>query len=176
MARFLRYAKYNIIRKGRTILLACMFLSGFAAGIFSCIYANGNSSFYLMRRWLDASVSIVVSLAFLLLPFLFSAFAVFISCPWLLVCVCFLKSFLFGYMSMVFYLLTEAGWLIRGLLIFADCISFPVLYFYWQYHFSNHSTFSPVLFCICAVLVLMFVCLEYCIVFPCAVGLIFQKG
>ena len=71
----------------------------------------------------------------------------------MLLFICFGKSFLFALMAMgVWDMFGYTGWIVYMLLFFAEFLSFPVLYFFWQRHISGESKrllltvllFSPV--------------------------------
>ncbi|MBQ8768636.1 MAG: hypothetical protein IJZ15_03160 [Oscillospiraceae bacterium] len=89
------------------------------------------SCFSLMRQAVTAPVSIVVSFASQLLPFLIAAYAVNISGLWLLYTVCSCKLFSFAYTgSLIWVAFGSAGWLVRWLFLFSDIILVPVLCWY----------------------------------------------
>lgn len=136
MARFYHRDFPQYWRKGSTVFLAFFWCFGLVCGILT--YFSADTVFSsLMRRTLTGSVSIVSLLGVPILPFLFSAFAVFISEPRLLVLVSFGKAFLFSFVSLgVIQAFGSAGWLIRWLLMFSNCMSVPVLYWFWQRHIS----------------------------------------
>ena len=118
-------------RKVRSILLAFTFLCGMILGC--VIYQSAElESVRLMRSAVHGPVSIVGLLIVVLLPFLFSAVAVYISKPCLLLGVAFCKGLFFSLVSMgVMGAYGSAGWLMRFLLMFTDIVSMPVLVFFW---------------------------------------------
>lgn len=118
-------------RKYRAAVLAFCYLSGLLSGI-SIFRCAGGYPDSLMRSALSAPVSIVGLLCVNLLPFLFSAFAVFVSRPGLLYLVSFADALVYGFIALgVMRCFGSAGWLIRWLLCFSGSASAPVLYFYW---------------------------------------------
>ncbi|MBE6976079.1 MAG: hypothetical protein E7439_02640 [Ruminococcaceae bacterium] len=91
-----------------------------------------------MRGASDCSVTIAGLLATVVLPYLFAAFAVYISKPKLLYLICFVKAFCFamcGYGICVAY--GSAGWLVRWLLQFSDICTVPVLCWFALRHLKG---------------------------------------
>ena len=172
MAQLLHRDFPNWWRKGSTVFLALSFSLGFTFGLFLFLI-SGDSLFSLMRRTLYGSVSIVSLSLALLLPFLFSAFAVFISKPGMLLLISFCKAFLFSLISLgVLASLGSSGWLIRYLLIFGDIVTLPILYLFWQRHISGERTLcSTEVFSIVS-LIFLIGSIDFCIVSPFLTGLI----
>ena len=126
----------RFFRKENTSLLAFYYLFGFALGLSFSFFSGVTSS--LMHSFSDYAVSIVWFLIHLLLPFLFSVFAVCISAPELLYCICMLKAFLLSYLSVFLMIVySNYGFLKRTLILFSDYISIPVLFFFWYRHISG---------------------------------------
>lgn len=177
MARFLHYSCGSDLRKRRSVLLAFCFVFGAGSGIYFNTFADDVFFLSLMRSMRNHSVSIVVSLAILLLPFVFSALAVYLSAPGLLFPVCFVKSFLFTYVSFGFYLaLNGSGWLLRLFFMFADVFSVPVLYYYWLRHISGIRKFSFTEWFAISLQAVLLGSFAYFYLIPHASGLILQKG
>ena len=131
MVRFFRCIFLQPQRRVTAIILAFVFSVGILAGAFIAQLTD-TSYFLMMRTASDYRVSIVALLPSAALPLLFSAFAVYISQTWLLIPIAFLKAFLFGFLS--FGLITlnpDSGWLLRFLVMFTDCLSIPVLFWFW---------------------------------------------
>lgn len=124
-------------RRGCVLLLALFWCIGLLCG---CA-ASRQAEAYLVPLMSAAAahrVSIVGLLAVLLLPLLFSAFAVFISEPRLLLAAAFLKAFTFGFTAWgITVAFGMAGWLIRSLLLFSDCCMLPFLFWFWLRHISG---------------------------------------
>lgn len=117
-------------RKLSTIILAFCWFAGLLTG---CFFANhaGDIHFSMMRRAVCCPVSIA-GLVVVLLPFLFSAFAVYLSKTWLFLPFCFLKAFQFAYLAgLVSASFGDAGWLIRLLLFFTDGCEIVLLLWVW---------------------------------------------
>lgn len=116
-----------------TMILAVSWVSGLILGVFTACHAS-ELYLLLMRRAVESPVSIVGSLACVTLPLLFTAFAVYISKPWLIYLICFAKACAFGCTAFsVFCLYGSAGWLVRFLFQFTDLCLAPVfLWFCFQ--------------------------------------------
>lgn len=118
-------------RKDSVAFLAFLWTAGLIFGTVTSFYA-GNSVFSLMCGALYSPVSIVRLLSAMLLPLLFSAFAVYFSGAWLLIPIIFLKGFSYAYLAFgILSSFGSAGWLIQLLLIFSDTLMLPVLWIYW---------------------------------------------
>lgn len=131
MARFLHHDMPRSSRKFYCPLLAFFWTSGLASGIWAW-FLSGEFITPLMRSSAYGSVSIVSLLCVTGLPFLLSAFAVFLSSEWLLIPIAFGKGFFFSLISMgTTVSFGCAGWLVRLLLCFSDIVSIPLLYWFW---------------------------------------------
>ena len=130
MAYVFQRTRFFSFPRLRSYILAMLWPFGFLAG---CLfYLSARSIFSpLMCGAVIGSVSIVSLLFCTLFPFLISAFAVFLSCPWLLILVGFCKSFLFGFLSLGLVLaFGGGGWFLRFLVLSADILTFPLLFWY----------------------------------------------
>ena len=122
-------------------LLAVCWLLGVFCGMLLFLHA-GTPVFSLMRRLPYGSVSIVSLLAAGLIPFLFTAYAVFISRPRMVFAVAFCKACLFSFVSLgISVAFASAGWLMRGLLLFGSGVSCVMLYFLWLRILSGRKTY-----------------------------------
>ena len=104
----------TVFRKIRhpAMLLCCFGTMSLAVGTLLAVNAD-SSVFSLMYQVELRPVSIVVSLASQLLPFLIAAYAAYYSRLWLLHAVCSCKLFIFGYTGALFWIgYGSAGWLI----------------------------------------------------------------
>lgn len=118
-------------RKGCRCFLAFSWLSGMLCGLLFFLSAKSTALLW-MRGAPYSSVSIVRYFCVALLPVLLSVFAVFLSAKLWLLLICFIEAFLFSSVSIGFRLaFGSGGWLIQTLLMFGQCISLPVLYWYW---------------------------------------------
>ena len=148
------------------MVLASSWFLGLVLGIVFSI-AAGDPLVSLMRTAVNSRVSISGLLTAILLPFLLSAFAVIFHESWLLILIAFLKAFMFSFVGFgVTVAFRSAGWLVRLLLMFGDCCSLPVLFWYWSRHVGvqESSSFSAIvvpfalLFCIGS--------FDFCVVSP----------
>ena len=159
-------------RKGGCFLLAFCWIAGLVCGIWVCLSAGSSFSSW-MRSTVYGSVSIV-SLHFVtILPFLLSAFAFFISSPALLLAICFCKAFFLSFISLgVYQAFGSAGWLIRHLLLFSDCMSAPLLYWYWRHHLLSNDSFCVWKSACVLALSILIGSINYCIISPFLASLI----
>ena len=133
---FWQRLQHFLIRRKRKLFLASVWICGLYFGSFAA--SQDSALVSLMRTAAQTRVSIVSLLPVLLLPFLISAFAVSISKPWLIIPVCFVKAFSFGFqVGGIAAAFGNAGWLARILLLFSASCSVPVLYWFWLRHFSG---------------------------------------
>jgi len=126
-------------RRVTATILAFVFCFGLLAGSLTAVLTE-TSYFLMMRTAASYRVSIFGLFPVLLLPLLFSAFAVYISQFWLLIPIAFIKAFFFSFLGAGFLILSpDSGWLMRMLFMFTDCLSLPVLCWYWLYacHYRN---------------------------------------
>lgn len=121
----------------RPLLAFFMFLGlvfGFLCSADSTVFLHS-----LMRPVVCYRVSIVGFICLLLVPFLLSAYAVFLSSP-LLFPLCFAKFFSFAYSAkMLMLAYGDAGWLARWLLLFSSVLSLPVLIWFCMRHVDGRS-------------------------------------
>jgi hypothetical protein len=154
MGRFLQPVFFSGFRKQNPGSLAFVWLTGLILGGMAFRYA-GSDLVSQMPLAVQSQPSIFGLLASCLLPFLFSAFAVYLHAPRLLYGICFLKAFIFAYISWgVMGAFGGSGWLLRGLLLFSDLWGAAVLFFYCQRHISGLRGFS---FCAFGIYVCMLV-------------------
>ncbi|MGM9548844.1 MAG: hypothetical protein ACI3V5_03265 [Faecousia sp.] len=143
-------------RKCCFLILAFCWIAGLLSGAY-VFRSAGSSLDSLMRGALFRPVSIAGLLCVTIFPFLFSAFAVYISEPRLLLLVCFGEAFVFSFVSLG---LTQcggsAGWLIRWLLSFSTSLTAPLLYLYWLRHLTGRKRFCSLeaagMLCMCALI------------------------
>lgn len=120
-----------------------------------------------MRGIFSSSVSIVGLLRIAFLPFLFSAFAVFICLPGLLYPICFVKSLVFSAVSFgLWNSFGSAGWLVWLLLMFTDVMSLPVLYWYSRRYVSGLRSFSGAEFLMTSAVLALIGSIDYCYISP----------
>lgn len=152
--------------------LACSFTLGLILG--ACFSVSASETLTpTMRAAATGCVSIPGLLSAMLLPFLFSAFAVYISNQWLLFPIAFCKAFLFAFLSVgLMGAFGSAGWLIRLLLMFGDILSMPLLWWFWIRSLTTRR--GPALRCLVPVIALLLAVgsFDYCVISPFAAGLI----
>ena len=115
-------------RKWDKLFLALFWVMGLLVG--GLVFRYSGSKFVSqMHLAVSSQPSIFPLLMSALLPFLLSAYAVYIGLPRLLYGICFLKAFGLGYLShSVVYAFRSAGWLVRWLFLFTDISAAAVLY------------------------------------------------
>ena len=117
--------------KFRRRILALFSICGVSVGVITAYYADPYF-LDLMRMAVSVPVSIVGLSGVILFPFLISAVILYVEKPYLLFPLSFLKSLLFSLAftaTCINY--TFAGWLVSGLLLFTDSVSFLLLQWYW---------------------------------------------
>lgn len=164
MARFLHHRVWQVWRSAATPLLAFFLTSGFVAGV--CLF-RGLFSVSWMRSFLSDSVSIVNLILFTFLPFLITAYAVFLKMPGLIFPIAFIKGFLFSVSALHITLyFVEIGCLARYILLFSDVMSLPLLFFFWRRHISGIHTCSGVEILFYFSLVSLICSIDYCLISP----------
>ncbi len=116
--------------KFRIVVLTLFWVLGFLSGILSALAADDYLPL-LMRSAIYSTVSISGLLISTVLPFLISVLAVLASEFWLLPLIGGAKAFCFAFsacgISLVF---GSSSWLLRGLFLFCDFFTLPMLYFF----------------------------------------------
>lgn len=158
-------------RKGAALILASFFFLGHFLGVW--FSSSASDPFYAaMRAAVSSRVSIPGLLSAMILPFLFSAFAVYLKQPMLLIPVAFLKAFFFSYVGYGFFAACgSAGWLVTWLAMFGSLCSLPVLYCYWRLHL-NGKPFDPLLFFLGLGILVIIGCIDYFAVSPFLVSIL----
>lgn len=151
MDRFLHLNFAELWCKRGSRILAFSWFFGLICGVLVSSHA-GESFISAMRAAENSCVSIIGLLFAILLPFLFSAFAVFLSRPWLLIPVVFGKAFIFSLLATGISLsFGEAGWLFLVLLLFSDGAALPFLWLFWLRYCRLHGRFPFIGLAVCAV-------------------------
>jgi hypothetical protein len=143
MAQFLHSVISYTIRKSHVFLLALFWVLGLLFGdyLFGLAGSNLASQMPLAAMRQPSIFGLLTSIS---LPFLFSAFAVYISAPKLLLLIGFTKAVLSGFFfAAVYAAFGSSGWLLRCLLLFTDVCSTVLLYHYWLRHVSGIRDFPP---------------------------------
>ena len=122
----------SVIRRASAVILAFTLICGSAFGAFLSTQTE-HASLSLMHTAAESGVSIVSLLCVVLLPFLFTVFAVYIRRFWLVIPICFWKVFSFAYLyCAVLFSYGSSGWLVGILLMFSDILALPVLCWFWM--------------------------------------------
>lgn len=172
MDRFLNFNLPTWRCKESKVLLACAWFSGLVAGVF-CSLSASDSLFPTMRAAVQSCMSIPGLLSAILLPLLFSAFAVYISQPWLLIPIAFVKTFRFSFLAVgVMAAYGSAGWLIRWLLMFSDSLMLPVLWWYWSASLDRRGLAIAKASAVVLSVMIMIGSLDYCVISPFLANLI----
>ena len=159
-------------RKICTSFLALSWILGLLLGILAVSSAS-EMIVPMMRSAVSGSVSIPGLLAATLLPFLFSAYAVYYSEPWLLLIISVVKSFAFGFCAFGIYLAYgQSAWLVRFLFLFSDVFMMPVLYVYWLRHISGQVQPKVWVNASCVAAALVIGSIDYCLIAPFLVDII----
>ena len=164
MARFLHSIVSFCRRKWDKLFLAILWAAGLIAGgfVFRC---TGSDFVSQMPLAVSSQPSIFGLLISSLLPFLFSAYAVYIGLPRLLYGIGFLKACGLGYVSnSVVFAYGSAGWLVRWLFLFTDISAAAVLYCYCHRHISGARKLSSGSFAAYAGILLAVSCFDYSLV------------
>lgn len=137
VCRFLFSLYLSCFRKGATVILAFSWILGLTCGVFlSC--AVGEVAVSLMGGCFYGSVSIVSLAQAFIIPFLFSAFAVYFSYSWLLPVICFGKALLFSFVfSGLSFAWGASAWFIRWGVLLCNVICMPLLYCWWLRNLSG---------------------------------------
>lgn len=171
MARFLHHRISFARRSTPYLILASVWMIGLSSGIWAYV-SSGTALVSLMRSTLQGAVSIVRVLCMTSLPFLFSAFAVFLSCPWLIFPVALVKGFSFSFAAMgLMHAFGSAGWLIRLLSCFADVVTIPLLYWFWCSCFRLEDRLLGHRCVLAASLLLLAGSIDSCLIAPFLAGL-----
>ena len=140
MKYFAVHSVFNFSRRRVCCLLLALFWCvGLVLGVRAAFIVD-NVFVSLMRLAVSSPVSIVGLLGSCLLPFLFTALAVFLSQDWLILPVCFLKSFTYGLCAKTIALtFGDSGWLIQLLFLFSDTCMLSVLFWFWIRHLAGNK-------------------------------------
>lgn len=164
MARFLHSVVSFCKRKLNKLFLAFLWAAGLIAGGFAFRY-TGSDFVSQMPLAVSSQPSIFGLLISSFLPFLFSAYAVYIGLPRLLYGIGFLKACALGYISScVVCAFGSAGWLVRWLFLFTDISAAAVLYCYCHRHISGVRKLSSGSFAAYAGVLLAVSCFDYSVI------------
>lgn len=137
MAQFFNFHFPSFPCKESRRFLAFIWVIGLVLGVLVAIFV-GEDIHSSMGQVSFNQISIVSLLISTFLPFLLSAFAVYISKPSVIYIVCFLKACSFSFVSLVFSaVFGSSGWLVRGIVMYCDIFSLPILYRFWIRHITG---------------------------------------
>ena len=152
-------------RKGMSLILAVCWIIGIVFGVF-CYSSSPTEVTSLMHRTLSCSVSIVGLLNAALIPFLLSAFFALLSMNWMVMGICFVKAFLFAFVSLgMLSGFGSGGWLLRFFLLFGDSTALPLLYWCWM-RFVRAAAHSWIMIAVVCCLLLGAIILDYRVIAP----------
>ena len=153
-------------RKWSRWLLAFCWIVGLGLGVLTFRHTGEYTvaTMYL-RKWDQVSIISLFSCA--LLPFLFSAFAVYLHRPGLLLIICLVRAFLYGYVLLsVCSAFSGAGWLLRWLLLFTDSCTAALFFGYSWRHIHDTFGYFAAGFGFCTAAVAMIVGVDYKFILP----------
>ena len=166
MARFLHHDFSCTRCKQSMLLLSSLWIMGLLSGIW-VFAASDPSVISLMRSAVYSPVSIVGLLFVTGLPFLLSAFAVFLSCRWLVLSIVFCKGICLSYVSLgVMLSFGNAGWLICLLAGFSDAVAAPLLFWFWMTCFEDNDPLRRYKCLMTAAIVILAGSVEYSLIQP----------
>ena len=164
MTQFLSCGISRIFRNAGGCFLAFSFLAGLLSGA-ACFLGTDPSLVSLMCGSRFDAVSIIGLCLTLALPFLLSC------CSWiydsgLIFPVCFCRAFFFSYLHGLFSVcLGPAGWLLRYGVFCSDCLSLPLLYFFWRRQLRPHGRNIPIRL-LCTGLAVLIGIFDYHVIVP----------
>ena len=120
---------FRFVRQYKRFILFCIaFMLGLLAGV---LFITQYPFYSLMRLLSYPQMSIVVGFFVSATPFLVFYIVVRCSVNFLIMPLAFLKALCFMYcFGGISFVYTDAGWLVRFLLLFTDCFSVPLLIWY----------------------------------------------
>ena len=123
--------------KAGTVLLAWAFSAGLLVG--ALLSGDAQPVFDRTRDAFSCSAGVSLWIP-VLMPLLFSGFAVYAGWSVLLIPVAFWKALSFSYVATgVISAWGSAGWLVFALAMFASSCSLPVLWWYWLQHIGGEG-------------------------------------
>ncbi len=156
----------------KRVQLWLVWLLGLSLGTVLAAYADP-SCFSLMRSAASCRMSIVGLVASVLLPFLFSAYAVTISRPELVLGICACKAFSFAYCGQIARMAYgTAGWLVQPLLQFTAICTLPVFCGFCLRHIAGGKATARRDLGLCLGLAVLIAGVDYFVVSPFLAGLI----
>ena len=130
MIRFTFVHRSSGGRKYDTSILAFSWTLGLVFGICSVAAGSFGPAF---QQAADVSPSFFSIISVLLLPLVISLLALYAGQRWVIFPLAFLKALSFAYVGWsVIATFGSAGWLIRLLMMFSDCATVPLLWWFWR--------------------------------------------
>lgn len=147
-------------------VLAVVWILGLVFGSV-LVTVSDDSYFLLMCEAANCPVSITGLIASVFLPFLISAFAVFIGKPKLIFVICFCQAAGFSFAAAAaLAAFGSAGWLIGSLLLFSDICFNPVLCWFWIRQISANRNSFPADAFVCTAFAALIGSVDLCVVSP----------
>ena len=138
-----------LVSRPRELLFLSAWIVGISAGMLTAIGID-DSILPVMRLAASCRVSIVVLFLMASIPFLITAFAVFIHQYPILLIICFVRSYGFGCLAwLIVRSFGSAAWLMQPMIQFSDGILLVVYVLYGLWHCSHweRNPKRPVLVC-----------------------------
>lgn len=172
-----RYCSRMVARKGMPLILAVCWITGVVFGVF-CYCSSPPEVASLMHRAVFCSASIVGLLNAALIPFLLSALFMALSMPIMFFGLCFVKAFLFSFVSVgILACSGSGGWLLRCLFLFSDCAALSVLFGYWFWFVSTPGKSCRfVTTCVVFLVLVLVTILDYRVIAPIVCVIDSMKG
>ena len=159
------FCTYWDTRREMPLVLACCWICGLLCGV-AFFSVSSPETFSVMRRAVLCPVSIVGLINAALIPFLLSAFFALLSMNWMVMGICFVKAFLFAFVSLgMLSGFGSGGWLLRFFLLFGDSTALPLLYWCWM-RFVRAAAHSWIMIVVVCCLLLGAIILDYRVIAP----------
>ena len=159
------FCTYWDTRREMPLVLACCWICGLLCGV-AFFSVSSPETFSVMRRAVLCPVSIVGLINAALIPFLLSAFFALLSMNWMVMGICFVKAFLFAFVSLgMLSGFGSGGWLLRFFLLFGDSPALPLLYWCWM-RFVRAAAHSWIMIAVVCCLLLGAIILDYRVIAP----------
>ena len=159
------FCTYWDTRREMPLVLACCWICGLLCGV-AFFSVSSPETFSVMRRAVLCPVSIVGLINAALIPFLLSAFFALLSMNWMVMGICFVKAFLFAFVSLgMLSGFGSGGWLLRFFLLFGDSTALPLLYWCWM-RFVRAAAHSWIMIAVVCCSLLGAIILDYRVIAP----------
>lgn len=166
MAQKCRNDECHLNQKYRDIALSICWFLGLICGMY-LFYRTGTPAVSWMRRIVNGSVSILSLFGIYFFPFLFTAYAIWITRPALLYVIAVARAALYAFVSLgVFVAFGSSGWVVQGLVLCCDSVLVFCLYTMWLRVLRGcKSTGAFFVFCVATICLLMSA-VDYCVISP----------